>query len=123
MLTDAPELASTAFGLVVEACENGVPRRTLRVWWRGGGVRELAGWDPPIEDLPRLASAEASPAWTLRVRGDAALAQRAAIEIQGKPATRYWSGSIEMPLKVTTMPATQPGRSWTLERQPPAPTR
>ena len=123
MLTDAPALASTAFGLVVEACENGVPRRTLRVWWRGGGTRELAGWDPPIEDLPRLAAADASPAWTLRIRGDHDIAQRAAIAIDGKPATQYWSGAVEMPLKVTTMPATQPGRSWTLERKPPAPAR
>ncbi|MEY4826602.1 MAG: hypothetical protein RLZZ288_153 [Planctomycetota bacterium] len=123
MLTDAPELASTAFGLVVEACENGVPRRTLRVWWRGGGVRELAGWDPPVEDLPRLANADESPAWTLRIRGDQRIAQRAALPINGKPATQFWSGAIEVPLKVTTMPATQPGRSWTLERKPSAPPR
>jgi len=123
MLTDAPELASTAFGLVVEACENGVPRRTLRVWWRGGGVRELAGWDPPVEDLPRLANADESPVWTLRIRGDQRIAQRAALPIDGKPATQFWSGAIEVPLKVTTMPATQPGRSWTLERKPPAPPR
>ncbi len=123
MLTDAPELASTAFGLVVEACENGMPRRTLRVWWRGGGVRELAGWDPPVEDLPRLANADESPAWTLRIRGDQRIAQRAALPINGKPATQFWSGAIEVPLKVTTMPATQPGRSWTLERKPPAPPR
>lgn len=123
MLTDAPELASTAFGLVVEACENGVPRRTLRVWWRGGGARELAGWDPPVEDPPRLANADESPAWTLRIRGDQRIAQRAALPINGKPATQFWSGTIEVPLKVTTMPATQPGRSWTLERKPPAPPR
>lgn len=118
MLTDAPDLARTAFGLVVEACENGVPRRSLRVWWRGGGVRELAGWDPPEEDLPRLAEAEESPAWTLRIRGDERLAQRAAMPVDGKTATQYWSGSIEMPLKLTTMPAAQPGRSWTLQRRP-----
>lgn len=123
MLTDAPELASTAFGLVVEACENGVPRRTLRVWWRGGGVRELAGWDPPIEDLPALANAEESPAWTLRIRGDQDIAQRAALPVNGKPATQFWSGAIEVPLKVTAMPATQPGRSWTLHRKPAAPAR
>jgi len=123
MLTDAPELASTAFGLVVQACENGVPRRTLRVWWRGGGVRELAGWDPPEEDLPALATAEESPAWTLRIRGDHDIAQRAALPINGKPATQFWSGAIEVPLKVTTMPATQPGRSWTLQRKPAAPAR
>ena len=123
MLTAAPELASTAFGLVVEACENGVPRRTLRVWWRGGGARELAGWDPPVEDLPRLANADESPAWTLRIRGDQRIAQRAALPIDGKPATQFWSGTIEVPLKVTTMPATQPGRSWTLERKPPPPPR
>ena len=123
MLTDAPELASTAFGLVVEACENGVPRRTLRVWWRGGGARELAGWDPPVEDLPRLANADESPAWTLRIRGDQRIAQRAALPINGKPATQFWSGAIEVPLKVTTIPATQPGRSWTLERKPSAPPR
>jgi len=123
VLTAAPELASTAFGLVVEACENGVPRRTLRVWWRGGGVRELAGWDPPVEDLPRLANADESPAWTLRIRGDQRIAQRAALPINGKPATQFWSGTIEVPLKVTAMPETQPGRSWTLERKPSAPSR
>ena len=123
VLTAAPELASTAFGLVVEACENGVPRRTLRVWWRGGGVRELAGWDPPVEDLSRLANADESPVWTLRIRGDQRIAQRAALPIDGKPATQFWSGAIEVPLKVTTMPATQPGRSWTLERKPSAPPR
>lgn len=118
MVTDAPELAATAFGLIVEACEDGVPRRTLPVWWRGGGVRDVYGWDAPIEDLPGLASATESDHWTLRIRGDLTLAQRAALPVRGVRATQYWSGTVQMPLRVTTMPASQPGRSWTLGRRP-----
>jgi len=126
--TQADALANIAFGFIVQACEDGVPRRTLRVWWRGGSGQSFTGWEPPIEDLQRLRGAEVSPQWTLRIRGDQAIALRAADQSNTtsqttRPATQFWSGYIEMPLPVELLPASQLGRSWRLEHIAPTPPR
>jgi hypothetical protein len=116
--TGASALRDTAFGLVVEACEDGVPRRTLRVWWRGGSGRSM-GWERPIEDRDRLLAASPGTQWTLRIRGDEALARRAA-EVDGtEPATRWWSGSVELPLQIQDLGSDQRMQRWVPE--PPGP--
>ena len=108
-------LRKVAFGLVVEACEDGVPRRTLRLWWRGGR-RELAGNEEPVEDAARLLTAEASPRWTLRVRSDADLARRAADLDTDDPATLFWEGAFELPLTVEDLPRGRAARAWRVDR-------
>lgn len=97
--TAGPSLRDIAFGFVVEACEDGVPRRTLRVWWHGD-QSSRAGFEIVDEQPERLANATESAAWTLRVRSDPALARRAAsLDPDGK-VTRFWSGEVTIPLRV-----------------------
>lgn len=117
--TAASEFRDTAFGLVVEACESGTPRRTLRVWWRGGSLRSM-GWERPIEDRERLLEAEPSAVWTLRVRGDELLARRAAEPDSAEPATRWWSGMIELPLRIEDVGPDHRMQRWVLEPSPAA---
>lgn len=108
-----------AFGLVVEACEEGTPRRTLRVWWRGGINRAQLGWESAVEDTEALSRLDTGRGWTLRVRGDAELAHRAAGGGVAQEATRWWSGSIERPLVVQTARPSGFGASWRATIEPP----
>jgi hypothetical protein len=139
-------------GLIVEVCEDGVVRRTSRLWWRGGERQSDARWVPAIEDataLERLyqldnevalpdteavrpdgaSTVNASiPRWTLRIRGDEAIARRAipaaseSDSTRTDPAsdgatptmeyTRWFAGTIELPLRVERMNAMAPARRW-----------
>lgn len=97
--TAGSSLRDMAFGFVVEACENGVPRRTLHLWWRGDQTSR-AGHQIMQEQPDRLALATESPEWTLRVRSDETLARRAASLDPSAQTTRFWSGDIVMPLRI-----------------------
>ncbi len=115
--TSSTHLRSVAFGVIAHACEDGVPRRTLRMWWRGGGGdRSSSGSESPVEDAQRLITADTSPRWTLRIQGDAELAQRAAHEPVSAAATHYWAGSIEIPLQVEVVNAAEMMRPWIMDR-------
>lgn len=104
-----------AFGLLVEACENGVPRRSLRLWWCSD-TRRLAANEEPVEDVARLLQATESPEWTLRIRSDLDLARRAADMRPDRPASTFWEGSIELPLLIEDLPPSRPARPWKAER-------
>ncbi len=125
--TGHPSLRDVAFGLVVEACEAGTPRRTLRVWWRGGSGRAPSGWEPAVEDLDGLARLGNGADWTMRVRGDPTLARRAADDGTESTATRWWDGSLEFPLRVESRPAGEAFGTWRAAVTPsgvaPAPSR
>lgn len=144
--TDTELFAGVAVGLVIEICEDGVPRRTSNMWWRGGSFAGQPRWTPAAEDLAALARlydeapgapsdpAASAPAtgarWTLRIRGDERLARRAmpardpnatrreASDDGSEPAlssaipTRWFSGSIEVPLAVERARSRAPSRRW-----------
>ncbi|NBX25584.1 MAG: hypothetical protein EBQ99_05975 [Planctomycetes bacterium] len=110
---------AVAFGLIVEACEAGTPRRTLRVWWRGGINRAQMGWESPVEDVEALARLGSGEGWTLRIRGDQELARRAAGGGTGDEASRWWGGSVEGPLKVSDVAPDGFGASWRATVEPP----
>lgn len=139
--TQKSEFDGMVFGVLIQALENGVPRRTLRAWWRGG-VYQLDGhrsWELAEEDLVALQRARFDQSdWTLRVQGLPELAARAAhldphrdrgASSLNSGATpwredssvfhSYWSGSFEVPLRVTPLGAGTPDRPWT---RIPAPT-
>lgn len=118
--TSGVALEDMLFGLVVEACEGGIPRRTLRVWWRGGIQRSPLGWESPTEDLEALQGVGDGTGWTMRVRGDETLARRAADGDADVPATRWWRGSVEMPLSVRSLPEARSAAGWRLVPDPTA---
>jgi hypothetical protein len=116
-----PEMASILFGLRVEIREGDAVRRTSRIWWAGVGGASRVRWLPPIEDIESLARLAAQdPAldanWTVRITGDPDLADYARPPVAEFPARsdfRYWSGSIEFPLKVLRAGGSSPLRRWT----------
>lgn len=122
--TTAQELGSTLFGLRVEILENGVVRRTSRIWWSSDGRRSRARWLTPIEDIDALARLAAQDPsldanWTVRITGDKDLADYARPPIAEMPVRtkfKYWSGSMELPLKVQRTGAPSPMRRWSLEQ-------
>lgn len=130
--------AGTAIGLRLELIEDGVVRRTSRMWWRGGTLRAPARWIPSVEDadaLDRLYRADGEGAWSLRITGDERLATFAlepdemvdakpgadatarADAPDGEPEpfvplTRWFSGSFEIPIRVTRRNEVSPPRRW-----------
>lgn len=125
-LTAGEDFAGTAIGLRVEVLEDGVVRRTSRIWWMGGSRSTNARWLPSIEDAEAMArlfegNPETDRSWSLRITGDQGLARYAA-PASGEPsatqtgaeaAVRAWfSGVIETPLRIErgNMPA--PVRRW-----------
>ncbi len=95
VLADA-RFDGVAIGLRIEVLENGVPRRTSRMWWRAGSIPTMPRWLPAIEEedalgrlhgLVRAGGLEegrgleeggsAGSRWTLRISGDEGLARYA----------------------------------------------
>ena len=125
-----------AIGLVVELLEDGVPRRTSRIWWRGGIAGASPRWLPSEEDVEALGRLWAAPTgddtaedrrWSLRIRGDAQLATYAQYlateDARTAPPiilTRRFEGSVEIPVVVERMNAPSPARRWMEQRTPPS---
>ncbi|MFM1867582.1 MAG: hypothetical protein RL591_990 [Planctomycetota bacterium] len=123
-----------AIGLVVELLEDGVPRRTSRIWWRGGIAGASPRWLPSEEDAEALGRLWAAPTdqdsaidtrWSLRIRGDAQLANYAQYlatdDERNAPAivlARRFEGSIEIPVVIERMNAPSPARRWMEQRTP-----
>jgi hypothetical protein len=118
------DLAGVLFGLRVEICEDGVVRRTSRIWWHGGGEPNDVRWLAPIEDIDALARLwaqdQASDSrWTLRITGDPDLADYARPPVAAMPRRdgfKYWSGTLEFPLRVQREPTPSVERRWTLQK-------
>lgn len=121
--TSGQALEDVAFGLVVEACEAGTPRRSLRVWWRGGVNRAQLGWEPPVEDAAAMLRLGDGAGWTLRIRGDPVLARRAAAGGTASVAARWWDGTIEVPLRVQSIRSGAGRAPWRASVDPPEPAR
>ena len=98
--TSSPELDSVAFGMIVEALEDGVPRRRLNVWWRGGRGGARTGFEIEVEDQIALDRAAMNAHWTMRIRGNESLARRVAGLYSGAQVTTWWSGTVEFPLVI-----------------------
>jgi hypothetical protein len=126
--TADPAFADTLIGLRIEVCEDGVPRRTSRIWWPAGPGVSRPRWFAPEEDadaLERLHAAdpESDGRWTLRIVGDSALADLARPPLGERPtrAFRSWSGSFEVPLRIHRIAQPSPSRRWTPVSAPTQP--
>ena len=119
--TSSNELESVAFGMVVEALQDGVPRRRLHVWWRGGRGGSRTGWEIQLEDQEALDIAAQNGHWTMRIHGDESLARRTANSYSANPVTKWWSGSVEFPLVISERAGDRAagrsdrGRVWVLQ--------
>ena len=134
-LTAGEEFAGTAIGLRVEVLEDGVVRRTSRIWWMGGSRSTTAArWLPSIEDPDAMArlfegNAESDRRWSLRITGDERLARYAPLP-SGAPsqepdsaedAPRAWfSGVVEAPLRIERGDMPAPVRRWKVRDAPRA---
>ncbi len=115
------ELVDTALGFEVEVRELGEVRRRTWIWWAAGPRGGPAEWRLSWEDADGLSNAQAHEPeegrWTLLIRGDRVLAQRAVEAVRaagGQPEafTRHWSGEIEVPLRIRRIPGAFPPRRW-----------
>ena len=86
--------------MIVEALEDGVPRRRLNVWWRGGRGGTRSGFEIEVEDQIALDRAAVNAHWTMRIRGNESLARRVAGLYSGAQVTTWWSGTVEFPLVI-----------------------
>jgi hypothetical protein len=98
--TSSLDLNSVAFGMIVEALEDGVPRRRLNVWWRGGRGGSRSGFEIEVEDQIALDRAAVDAHWTMRIRGNESLARRVAGLYSQEQVTTWWSGRVEFPLAI-----------------------
>lgn len=115
--TDGEAFEGVAVALRIEVCEEGAPRRTSRIWWRAGPFSSDALWLPSIEDGDALARLFADdPAhdarWTLRIAGDRALASHVRGDGSASDPRRWFSGTVEVPLRIQRMSGTSPVRRW-----------
>jgi len=126
--TSGDDFTGVAIGLVIDLLEDGQVRRRTRIWWPGGdpqaGMR--AGWEPPEEDIESLRRLALDPdtgaRWSMRVRSDADLAQRATSA--GRPS--YWEGELMLPIRARPRNDAAPARRFTFadapaDAPPPAP--
>ena len=119
--TSSTELESCAFGMIVEALQDGVPRRRLNLWWRGGRGGSRTGWEIQMEDQKALDIAVQDGHWSMRIRGDETLARRVAGMYGTAPVTQWWSGTVEFPLTISersgdrTSSRSDRGRVWVLQ--------
>lgn len=131
-VTNGELFEDVAIGLKVEVCEDGVPRRTSRMWWPGGSSRRGPRWLSSVEDpegmerLFRATPEETSARWTLRVTGDERLAHYGAMVKERRIASgaapdaaeaearlgSWFSGSVEVPLVVERQASPAPTRRW-----------
>lgn len=133
--TRTPETSGVLYGVEAELLEAGTVRRTTRLWWIGGTDRS-AGWEFSEEDLAALDAAwTRDSVWTLRVRGRRDLALRAiaglgpgadAVDLdrhaaqlgpilEGTGPIRWWSGEIELPIRLNDEIGSGPLRPWRVE--------
>ena len=134
-LTAGEEFAGTAIGLRVEVLEDGVVRRTSRIWWMGGSRSTTAArWLPSIEDSEAMArlfegNAESDRRWSLRITGDERLARYAPLpsgapsqeSALGEDPPRAWfSGVVEAPLRIERGDIPAPVRRWKVRDAPRA---
>lgn len=126
-------------GVTVELLEGDAVRRRSRLWWPGSGI-ERTGWEVEHEDLDALRrlrrfaqdparleehpdGGRIVPGWSLRVRGERLAALRAARaeRLEAGPL-RWWSGTVDLPLRIGERPSPAPRRSFRTEPWPgPAP--
>ena len=115
------EFDGLALGFEIEVREGDEVRRRTWMWWAAGPRGGPAEWRISWEDSEGLAAAtDHDPEegrWTLRIRGDRELAMRAIETVRaegGAPEnfTRWWSGEIEVPLRVRRIPGSFPPRRW-----------
>ncbi len=125
--TSDPDFEDILIGLRIEVCEDGVPRRTSRIWWLAGPGVSRPRWFTPVEDaaaLDRLFAADPAQdaRWTLRITGDGALADLARPPLAERPTRtfRRWSGSFEVPLRIHRIAQPSPARRWTPLPEPTA---
>jgi len=131
-VTSGELFEDVAIGLKVEVCEDGVPRRTSRMWWPGGSSRRGPRWMSSVEDadamerLYRLDPEETGRRWTLRITGDEQLAHYGALVREARPGVpsdgpaavsepslgSWFSGSVEVPLSVERQASPSPVRRW-----------
>lgn len=114
-------------GIRAEVLEDGVPRRRSRLWWSGSS---RSGWAIECQDsgaLRRLRDAVRNapatesgdegerfvPGWTLRISADRATAARALPPgTVAEPRDRFWSGTLEVPIRAVSEPGTLARRTF-----------
>jgi hypothetical protein len=121
------ELEGVFFGFVVEIVERRqdgkeVVHRRTRIWMPGGessSRQQRAGWTISEEDTAGLEGAfdeRSTSTWRMRIRGDESLAALAAAIEDGQGAAdisgRWWSGTVERPLRVEAAEGNPFVRMW-----------
>jgi len=133
--TRTVETSGVLYGVEAELLEGGTVLRTTRLWWMGGTDRS-AGWEFSEEDLAALDAAwTRDSVWTLRLRGRRDLALRTiaalgpgadAVDLErhaaqlapvldGTAPIRWWSGEIEIPIRLNDESGPGPTRPWRVE--------
>lgn len=124
----ADELEGVFFGFVVEIVERRpdgeeLIRRRTRIWMPGGesSRRQRAGWTISEEDTAGLEGAfdeRSASIWLMRIRGDESLAalsaavDAATLEVGSASAGRWWTGTVERPLRVESAEGNPFVRMW-----------
>ena len=110
--TNGEALEDTAVGVRVEVLRGEDVARRLDIWWLAGPStsRTSVGWEVFSEDLRLLKEMDDDdPAWSMRITGDRNLALRAG------DATKYWSGQVTIPLRISERDEPAPPLPWWTE--------